>query len=58
MITLDKLIPVSQPSFQLSQYVALMQWCMIQQGNHDVPEGNLKLAVTQEKRMSRQGAKS
>lgn len=58
MVTVDKLIPGSQPSFQLSQYVALMQWCMIQQGNHDVPEGNLKLALMQEKQMSRQGSQS
>jgi hypothetical protein len=55
MITINKLIPASQSSFQLSQYVTLMQSCMIQQNDHDASEINLKLTLMQEKQMSRQG---
>jgi hypothetical protein len=58
MLNVNQRIPGSQPSFQLSQYVALMQGYMIQQGNHDVSEGNLKLTLMQEKQMSRQGSQS
>jgi hypothetical protein len=55
MTTVDRLYSNSQTYPQLSQYVALLQSCMMQQSNVDVLGVHLKLTLKQEKQISRQG---
>lgn len=58
MATINRLMPSLQHYSQLSQYVTVLQSCMIQHGNQDAPEAKSDFSLKQEKQISRQGLQS